>query len=121
VNRTGKTFQELVADAKAQVSEITVDTLKDWLTERKPLVVIDVREPMEFNHGSIPGALNIPRGILELDIDSTVPDPHQTIVIYCGGGSRSALSAQTLKIMGYDQVHSLTGGFRAWQTSITQG
>jgi sulfur-carrier protein adenylyltransferase/sulfurtransferase len=116
----GKTFQQLVTEAKAIVEEITVDTLKDWVTDRRALTIIDVREAIEYQHGCIPNAVSLPRGILELEIDEVVTNAEQAIVVYCGGGSRSALAAQTLGIMGYTKVYSLTGGFRAWQAELTR-
>jgi rhodanese-related sulfurtransferase len=110
----GKTFQQLVADAKTQITEITQDQLKQWQKEGKALTLLDVREPSDFETCAISGAINIPRGLLELDINDTVTDFNQPIVAYCGGGSRSALAAQTLQTMGYTQVYSLKGGFRVW-------
>ena len=119
MTRKGKSFQDLVAEAKSQVNEIDVPTLKDWVTERRPLTILDVREAIEFQNGSIPRAISLPRGILELEIDDVVPDQDHPVLVYCGGGSRSALAAQTLQAMGYDKVYSLTGGFRDWQTSLS--
>jgi sulfur-carrier protein adenylyltransferase/sulfurtransferase len=119
VARAGKSFQDLVTEAKADIQEIDVPTLKDWLTERRPLVILDVREAMEFQNGSIPKSVSMPRGILEIDIDTVVPDQNQPILVYCGGGSRSALAAKTLQIMGYEHVFSLAGGFREWQASMS--
>jgi rhodanese-related sulfurtransferase len=112
--RRGKTFQQLVAEAKGEIREITAPELKQWFTEGKDLVLVDVREPMEYQNGHIGNAVNIPRGLLELQIDEVVADQDKSIVMYCGGGSRSALAAQTLKTMGYDQVYSLQGGYRFW-------
>jgi sulfur-carrier protein adenylyltransferase/sulfurtransferase len=116
----GKTVQDLVAEAKAEITEITIPVLQEWLTERRELTIIDVREPQEFQNGSIPGAVNIPRGLLELDIDTVAANPEQPLLLYCGGGSRSALAGYTLKIMGYNTIYSLTGGYRAWQHALAQ-
>jgi sulfur-carrier protein adenylyltransferase/sulfurtransferase len=119
VSRKGKSFQDLVNEAKSHIQQIDVNTLKDWITERRPLAILDVRESQEFQNGSIPCAISLPRGVLELEIDEVVPDQDKPILVYCGGGSRSALAVQTLKAMGYDHVYSLTGGFREWQTSMS--
>jgi rhodanese-related sulfurtransferase len=114
--RRGKTFRDLVTEAKGRIREITIDDLKQWQASGKKMTVIDVREPEDFAQGSIPGAVNVPRGLLELDIDDVVPDQDAEIVVYCGGGSRSALAADTLQVMGYGQAYSLAGGWRAWQS-----
>ncbi|MEB3286435.1 MAG: rhodanese-like domain-containing protein [Vampirovibrionales bacterium] len=120
--RRGKSFQDLCRDAKARINEISVDDLKDWLAAQKgpdgsPLNVIDVRETEEFSRGAVPTARHISRGVLELHIDEVVPDQSQTVVLYCGGGNRSALAADTLQQMGYDKVYSVIGGYRAWHES----
>jgi rhodanese-related sulfurtransferase len=112
--RRGKTFKQLVDEAKGQVQEIDQATLKQWLKEKPELMVVDVREPSDFENGHIENAVNIPRGLLELEIDEIVPDQERPIVAYCGGGSRSALAAQTLQVMGYGKVYSLIGGYRQW-------
>lgn len=112
--RRGKTFRELVSEAKGQIREISQETLKQWLAEKKEITILDIREPEDYQNGYIQGAVNVPRGLLELEIDEVVPDQDRTIVAYCGGGSRSALAAQTLQVMGYDQVYSLAGGYRQW-------
>jgi rhodanese-related sulfurtransferase len=112
--RRGKNFKDLVVEAKQRIHEVDGPTLRQWLAEQKDLVVLDVREPSDYEGGHIQGAINIPRGLLELDIDEVVPDQDKTIVAYCGGGSRSALSADTLQVMGYGNVYSLAGGYRQW-------
>ncbi len=113
--RRGKTFQDLVQDAKSRIQEVTVEQLKQWQAQGKAIALIDVREPNDFEAGHIPGAINVPRGLLELDIDEVVPDQDAVVVAYCGGGSRSALSADTLQVMGYAQVYSLAQGWRGWK------
>ena len=112
--RQGKTFKDLVTEAKQVIQEVDVFTLKSDLEAGKTCTIIDVREPEDFNNGHISGAINIPRGMLELEIDEVIPNQSHPVVVYCGGGSRSALAAQTLQIMGYDQVKSLAGGWRHW-------
>ena len=114
VSSRGKTFQELVQEAKSRIREISQEELKQWLAENKDVVLLDVREPEDFKAGAIPGAVNLPRGILELEIDDVVPNQDKTVVAYCGGGSRSALAADTLQVMGYENVYSLQGGWRQW-------
>jgi rhodanese-related sulfurtransferase len=105
-------FLALVAAAKAQIREITIDEL---LTHQEPYVLLDIREDHEWLAGHLPEAMHLGKGIIERDIEQTVADKKQKIVLYCGGGYRSALSAQTLQQMGYQQVLSLAGGYREWQ------
>lgn len=113
--RRGKSFQDLVQEAKGQISEVTKPELKEWLENKKDgLKIVDVREPHDHSVDRIPGAINIPRGMLELEIDDSVPNQDDTVVLYCGGGSRSALAAKTLEEMGYSKVYSLQGGWKNW-------
>ncbi len=114
VSSRGKTFQELVQEAKSRIREISQDELKQWLAENKEMILLDVREREDFQAGAIPGAVSLPRGILEVEIDEVVPNQDQVVVMYCGGGSRSALAADTLQVMGYQHVYSLQGGWRQW-------
>jgi rhodanese-related sulfurtransferase len=117
----GKTAAELVAEAKQRVMNLTVD---DVVAEREsgdPLIV-DVREPAERDeHGSIPGAVSAPRGMLEFFADPTSPyhraefDPSKQVILHCAAGGRSALAADTLQQMGYTDVAHLDGGFTAWK------
>jgi rhodanese-related sulfurtransferase len=113
--RQGQTFQDLVRDAKTRIQEVTLAELMQWREDGQPLVVLDVREMQDFEAGHIPAATHLSRGVLELDIDEVVPDQNARIVTYCGGGSRSALAADTLQVMGYRQVYSLAGGYRGWK------
>lgn len=112
--RRGKTFQQLVGEAKTRIQEMTADELRALQAEGREFVLLDVREPGDFENGHIPGAVNLPRGILELEIDEVAPDQDKLVVAYCGGGSRSALAADTLQTMGYNNVVSLAGGWRGW-------
>jgi rhodanese-related sulfurtransferase len=119
--RKGKSFQDLCRDAKSRINEITVDDLRAWMSsgktpDGKPFSIVDVRETEEFNRGAVPGAKHISRGVLELHIDEVVPDQNQGVVIYCGGGNRSALAADVLQQMGYDKVYSVIGGYRSWNS-----
>jgi sulfur-carrier protein adenylyltransferase/sulfurtransferase len=112
--RRGKTFQDLVTEAKEHIQEVTPEELRTWQHQGKDIVILDVREPEDYSRGQIPGAVNIPRGMLELEIDELVPDQDKVVVAYCGGGSRSALAAETLQVMGYTNAYSLAKGFRGW-------
>lgn len=104
-------FIALVNQAKAEISEITISEL---LQHNQPYVLLDIREDHEWARGHLPEAMHLGKGIIERDIEQTVQDKKQKIVLYCGGGYRSALAAQTLQQMGYQQVLSLAGGYREW-------
>jgi molybdopterin/thiamine biosynthesis adenylyltransferase len=107
-----KSYRDMVAEAKLEIKEIDPDDLERRLGK---LVVLDVREADEFEQGAIPGAIFVPRGQLESTISTHVPDPAREVVLYCAGGSRSALAARTLQDMGYTDVFSLDGGFTRWK------
>lgn len=104
-------FLALVNDAKSRVKEITV---KD-LGSLKDHILVDVREDREWNEAHAAGAKHLGKGIIERDIEAAIPDKNTTIVLYCGGGFRSALAADALTKMGYTNAISLDGGWRAWQ------
>ncbi|MBI2677562.1 MAG: sulfurtransferase [Candidatus Koribacter versatilis] len=108
-------FKLLVDDAKKEIKEIDAEELKRMQKSGEPFVLLDVREPDEHARGVIPGAVPIPRGMLEVNIDQTTTDKNAKIVCYCGGGSRSALAAQSLKRMGFKNPMSLIGGWRGWK------
>lgn len=111
-----KTWKDFVAEAKTRIRELPQDEFRQWLSEHKEnLVILDVREANDHAHSRIEGAINIPRGVLELEIEDTVPDRNKTIVAYCGGGGRSAMAADVLQQMGYTQVYSLQGGYKQWK------
>lgn len=105
-----KTYKELVDDAKSRIEEIGVDEVKDLADAR----LVDMREDADWSQGHLPGALHLSRGVLESRADKLLPDKDAPLVLYCGGGSRSALAADTLQEMGYTNVRSMAGGFRAW-------
>ncbi len=109
-----KTWQDFVADAKNRIREISQDELRQWVADGKPMAIIDVREPNDHSHSRIEGSMNIPRGVIELEIEDTVHDRNKTVVTYCGGGGRSALAADVLQQMGYTDVYSLRGGYKLW-------
>lgn len=107
-------FQKLVADAKKNITEISPDEAQAR-AERGDAVLIDVREEDDWRADRAKGAKHLDRGVIELEIEEQVPDLKTPIICYCGGGSRSALVAESLQKMGYENVRSLAGGFRAWK------
>jgi rhodanese-related sulfurtransferase len=107
-------FLRLVQDAKTRVRECTVDEVKHRLDAQDRFTLIDVREESEFAAGHLPGAVHIGKGIIERDIETKVPDPAAPLVLYCGGGFRSALAADSLQKMGYTNVISMDGGWSGW-------
>lgn len=110
-----KTFQQLCDEAKARIPETTTEKVEARINNPDfQGVLIDVREQDEFRASHLPGALGVGRGILEYHIADLVPDTQQEIVLYCRGGNRSALAADSLREMGYTNVHSMTGGYRKW-------
>jgi rhodanese-related sulfurtransferase len=110
-------FKQLVDDVKREVREIPADTLRKMNAAKEDFSLIDVREPDDWQKGVIPGAATIARGVLELNIDQVTTDKDRKIVLYCGGGSRSALAAYMLQRMGFRNVLSLAGGYRGWKDS----
>lgn len=108
------TSQELVKQAKESVSEITGEELESKIQSYSDLLLVDIREKEELEQGLIPDAKALPRGFLELKIEEMAPKKDQEIVLYCAGGTRSALGAKSLQEMGYQKVHSLIGGFNNW-------
>ena len=108
-----KSFQELVAESKGRIAEVTAAETIAKQASGAALVLIDVREDREWNLGHAAGAVHMSRGTIESKIDAAVPRDAQ-VVLYCASGNRSALSAESLVAMGYSNVVSLAGGFRAW-------
>jgi rhodanese-related sulfurtransferase len=107
-------FLKLVRDAKARIKEEDFRETKKRLDSGEKIIVIDTREDSEWARGHIPGAIHLGKGIIERDIEKTVPDKEATLVLYCGGGFRSALAADNLQKMGYRSVISMDGGWRGW-------
>ncbi len=105
-------FLEVVNDAKSRVREVTVDETIERMKDNA--VLIDVREDNEFNAGHAKDAVHLGRGIIERDIVDKFPDKNTELILYCGGGFRSALSADMLQKMGYKNVWSMSGGWKAW-------
>ena len=110
-------YKQLVDEAKREIKEIDPTELKRMQQSRQNFTLIDVREPDEVAEGAIAGSEALPRGQLELKIDTVTSDKDQPIVCYCGGGGRSALAAQSLKRMGFKNVMSLAGGYKGWKDS----
>ena len=109
-------FLQIVDDAKSRVREMTVDETRKKLESGKARL-IDVREESEWEAGHALGAQHIGKGVIERDIEQKVPDKNTELILYCGGGFRSALSADNLQKMGYTNVASMSGGWRAWQAA----
>ena len=107
-------FLKLVNDAKTRVKETDVQTVKKQLDAGEKFVLVDTREDSEWARGHLPGAVHLCKGIIERDIEQAVPDKGAKLVLYCGGGFRSALAADNLQKMGYTNVISLEGGWRGW-------
>lgn len=110
-------FLKVATEAKARVQEIAVQQLKQMLDENQPFYLVDVREIDEWQAGYLPNAMHLSKGIIERDIEKKIPDYAAKIVLYCGGGFRSALAADNLQKMGYQNVLSLDGGYSAWQAA----
>src|SRR5919107_3377979 len=107
-------FRELLAAAKSEIREVDTEEADD-LRRRPDAVVLDVREPDEYEQGAIPGAVHIPRGTLESSIEGRIPDRATPLVVHCAGGTRSAFAAVTLQELGYTDVVSVAGGFNKWK------
>jgi rhodanese-related sulfurtransferase len=107
-------FLKIVADAKTRIKEESFHDTKKRIDSGEKFILADVREESEYATGHLPGAIPLGKGVLERDIEKTVPDKNATIVLYCGGGLRSALAADNLQKMGYHNVISMDGGWRAW-------
>lgn len=108
-----KSAAELFAESKTRIAEVTASETITKLVAGTPIVLIDVREDREWNLGHAAGAMHMSRGTIESKIDSVIPRD-ATIVLYCASGNRSALAAESLSAMGYTNVSSMSGGFRAW-------
>ncbi|MBI1914532.1 MAG: sulfurtransferase [Planctomycetes bacterium] len=108
-------FLKLVEDAKKRVRETTVDQVKARLDRGEKLVLVDVREESEYAKDHLPGALHLGKGVIERDVEQRVPETGTELILYCGGGFRSALAAENLQRMGYTNVLSMDGGIRVWR------
>ena len=108
-------FLRIVDDAKKRIQETTVDQVKAKLDRGEKFLLIDVREDHEYAKDHLPGAIHLGKGIIERDVEERVPDLTTPMILYCGGGFRSALAADNLQKMGYTQVISMDGGIREWR------
>lgn len=108
-------FLKIVDDARSRIKETTVDEVKQKLDSGEKFTLIDVREESEFAKDHLPGALHMGKGVIERDVESRVPDLNAPLILYCGGGYRSALAADNLQKMGYTNVISMDGGVRGWR------
>jgi len=108
-------FLQIVDAVRVNIRECTVNDIRDRHTRGESFLLFDVREESEFAAGHLPGAKSLGKGIIERDIESLVPNPDTEMVLYCGGGFRSALAADNLQKMGYTNVISMDGGFRSWK------
>ena len=109
-------FVQLVDSAKSRIREMTASELKERQKANPALHLVDVREDREYEKSHIEGAEHMGKGVIERDIEDAIPDQDAEVVLYCGGGFRSALAADNLRQMGYRNVYSLAGGFRALQS-----
>ena len=110
-------FLKVVNDSKSRIKEVTVDETLDRLKGNPDAKLIDVREDNEWDAAHAAGAIHLGKGIIERDIEATVPDKSTELILYCGGGYRSALAADVLQNMGYRNVFSMAGGWKAWKDS----
>jgi rhodanese-related sulfurtransferase len=108
-------FLKIVNDAKSRIKETDVPVVLARVKKGEKLILVDVREDNEWAKGRIAGAIHLGKGIIERDVEATIPDKNAEIILYCGGGFRSALSADNMKKMGYKNVISMDGGWRGWQ------
>src|SRR3989454_7735164 len=118
----GDASREIMRQARRQVTEWTPSQVHEALAgqheagpEHQEIVLVDVREKLEWNEGHIPGAIHVPRGYLELQIEEAVPDKSKTVVLYCAGGVRSLMAGKNLQGIGYGKTISMFGGFGGWE------
>ena len=117
-------FLKRVNEAKKNIQEMSIESLEELQSAGASLILVDVREDLEWQKGRLPKAIHLGKGIIERDIEQRVEDKKIKIVLYCGGGYRSALAAESLQWMDYQNVFSLIGGFKAWKSkgnSIIEG
>jgi len=107
-------FLAIVDDARARIKECAVDDVRQMRNAGESIMLVDVREESEYARGRLPGAMHLGKGVIERDAEAKLPDPDAAIILYCGGGYRSALAADNLQKMGYTNVISMDGGYRGW-------
>ena len=115
MKKHSEAFLAIVNDAKSRISETNVEEVNKRLQNGEELLIIDVREDHEWDKGHIEVAVHLGKGIMERDIEKLYPEKEQEIILYCGGGFRSALAADNLQKMGYTNVLSMDGGYRGWK------
>jgi rhodanese-related sulfurtransferase len=108
-------FLKIVTDAKSRIGEVTVADVDAKIKRGEKFLLVDVREESEFAKDHLPGAIHLGKGIIERDVEARVPDLATPMILYCGGGFRSALAADNLQKMGYTNVLSMDGGHRGWK------
>ncbi len=108
-------FLHIVDETRPRIRELQVDDVKSRMDRGHTFVLVDVREESEWARGHLPGAIHLGKGVIERDIEQRVPDTKSEIILYCGGGYRSALAADNLQRMGYTNVFSMDGGVRGWR------
>jgi rhodanese-related sulfurtransferase len=108
-------FLKIVDDAKTRVRETNVDEVKKRMDRRDKFILVDVREESEYAKDHLPGAIHLGKGVIERDIEARVPELNAEMILYCGGGFRSALAADNVQKMGYTNVISMDGGIRGWR------
>jgi len=108
-------FLHLVSQSKSGIREVGVADIRARVERGERFMLVDVREESEWAAGHLPGAVHIGKGVIERDIEAKIPDTSTEVVLYCGGGFRSALAAESIAKMGYTNVSSMDGGFRAWR------
>jgi rhodanese-related sulfurtransferase len=108
-------FLKIVNDAKTRIRETTTDQVKAKMERGEKFTLVDVREESEFAQDHLPNAIHLGKGVIERDVEARIPDPQSPLVLYCGGGYRSALAADNLQKMGYQNVLSMDGGIREWR------
>lgn len=108
-------FLKIVDDARQRVGEVSVDEVKQRVDRGQKFLLVDVREDSEWDKDHLPGAIHLGKGVIERDIEERVPDLNAPMILYCGGGYRSALAADNLQKMGYTNILSMDGGIRGWR------
>ena len=111
-----RTYSEILREARSSIREVSPGEVDAIRSTAPQTAVVDVRETSEWDEGFIPGAVHVPRGFLESRIEAAIPDHDQPVIVYCAGGSRSALAVRTLEQMGYSNVTNMSGGFQAWKS-----
>jgi rhodanese-related sulfurtransferase len=112
-----KTSDQIVKDAKAYIREVSVDDVKKMIDNKEKIIILDVRDSDEYETGSIPGAINLSRGMLEFKIDTKIPDKNARIIVYCGVDLRGPLATKTLNEFGYKNAVNINGGLKAWKAA----